>query len=81
MIMTTDVNIKQQIYQLIELIPVERLPTVQRFLVWLLQPTKTPPRLSTAPIYQVHQYAVDTGIPDLAEHHDHYLYGVSQDNE
>ena len=30
---------------------------------------------STAPIYRVHKYAVDTGIPDLAQNLDHYLYG------
>ena len=26
----------------------------------------------------VDQIAIETGIQDLAEHHDHYLYGVSK---
>jgi predicted HTH domain antitoxin len=30
------------------------------------------------PIYQISQYAVDTGIPDLAVQHDHYLYGTDK---
>jgi hypothetical protein len=79
--MTTDVNIKQQIYQLIELIPVERLPAVLGFLRRLSQPMTPPPPPSAAPIYQVHRYAVDTGIPDLAENHDHYLYSVNHADE
>ncbi|MBM4136924.1 MAG: hypothetical protein FJ241_08865 [Nitrospira sp.] len=28
------------------------------------------------PLLLVDEFAVDTGIPDLAEQHDHYLYGV-----
>ncbi len=27
-------------------------------------------------IFDFDQYAVDTGIPDLALNHDHYLYGL-----
>lgn len=28
-----------------------------------------------APIYQIHEHAVSTGIKDLANQHDYYLYG------
>jgi hypothetical protein len=79
--MATEVNIKQQIYQLIERLPVERLPSLYQFLTWLLQPTKPTPQSSTVPIYQVHQHAVETGVRDLAENHDHYLHGTSQNDE
>jgi len=29
------------------------------------------------PLFNLRNVAVETGIIDLAEHHDHYLYGVS----
>jgi hypothetical protein len=76
--MTTDTKIKQQIYQLIESLPAERLPKLLNFLKYLLQPDKSGSTTSVAPIYQVHHYAADTGIPDLAAQHDHYLYGVNK---
>lgn len=60
--------------------PIKRLSNLLRFLKYLLQPIQSSPPPSPAPIYQVHQYAVDTGIHDLAAHHDHYLYGVSKDD-
>ena len=28
------------------------------------------------PLFTLHELAVETGIKDLAQHHDHYLYGV-----
>jgi hypothetical protein len=36
----------------------------------LVTPTATVP-----PIYQLHEYAVDLGVDDLAQNIDHYLYG------
>lgn len=79
--MATDTKIKQQIYQIIESLPVERLPNLLRFLRYLLQSPGPIPPHHPAPIYQVHHHAVDTGIPDLAAQHDHYLYGVSKEME
>jgi hypothetical protein len=76
--MMTDTKIKQQIYQMIESLPVERLLDLLRFLKYLRQPVKSSPPSSLPPIYQIHQHAVDAGIPDLAAQHDHYLYGVSK---
>ena len=29
-------------------------------------------------LFDLRKVAVETGIKDLAEHHDHYLYGVSK---
>jgi len=78
--MTTDTKIKQQIYKIIESLPVERLPDLLRFLKYLMQPIKSSPPPMPPPIYQMHQHAIDTGIPDLAAQHDHYLYGVSKDD-
>lgn len=78
--MTTDTKIKQQIYQLVESLPGERLPDLLRFLKQLLQVTESKDAADTAPIFQIHQYAVDTGIPDLAAQHDHYLYGTDKND-
>lgn len=33
---------------------------------------------AVAPLYRVHSAAVRTGIPDLAQQHDHYLYGLDK---
>ncbi len=30
------------------------------------------------PLFDLKDIAVETGIKDLAEHHDHYLYGVTK---
>lgn len=76
--MTTETKIKKQIYQIIESLPVEQLPDLLRFLTQLLQRTKSETTAGPAPIYQIHQHAIDTGIPDLAAQHDHYLYAASK---
>jgi hypothetical protein len=73
--MATEPNVKEQIYQLIESLPAERLPDLLYFLDKLLQHAQS--EAVTAPIYQIHQHAVDTGVSDLAAQHDHYLYGTS----
>ncbi|RMF02208.1 MAG: hypothetical protein D6768_08845 [Chloroflexi bacterium] len=75
--MTTETNAKKQIYQIIESLPVERLPDLLHFLKQFLQLTKSEVN-DAAPIYQIYHHAVDTGIPDLAAQHDHYLYGMSK---
>jgi len=33
------------------------------------------------PLLDLEDIAIETGIPDLAQHHDHYLYGVPKKNE
>lgn len=33
---------------------------------------------SKDPLFDLRNIAVETGIKELAEHHDHYLYGVSK---
>lgn len=29
-----------------------------------------------SPLYTIHEHAISTGVADLAEEHDHYLYGT-----
>lgn len=78
--MTTETNVKKQIYQIIETLPVERLPDLLHFLKQFLQPSKSEQVPNIPPIYQIHHQAVDTGVPDLAAQHDRYLYGTSKDD-
>ena len=77
--LTTETNIKNQIYHIIESLPIERLPDLLHLLRKFLQPTtRSETNANVAPIYQIHHHAVDTGIPDLAAQHDHYLYGTNK---
>ena len=76
--MTTETNVKKQIYQIIEALPGERLPDLLRILKQFPYVTKSEATTETAPIYQIYQHAVDTGVPDLAAQHDHYLYGPNK---
>lgn len=78
--MTTETKLKQQIYQIIESLPVERLPELLRFLKQFLQRTTAEPTADAAPIYQIHHHAIDTGLSDLAAQHDHYLYGTDKND-
>lgn len=36
---------------------------------------------SQSPLYRLHEHAIDTGIPDLAQNLDHYLYGLPKVEE
>lgn len=76
--MTPETNIKKQIYQRMESLPVERWPDLLRFLHQFLQLTTPEATAKAAPIYQIHQHTVNTGVPDLAAQHDHYLYVTSK---
>ena len=46
-----------------------RLPERCRVLITIL------PDEQCAPLFDIDSLAAETGIPDLAEHLDHYLYG------
>jgi len=70
---------KEQIYRAIETLPEERLPELLHFLESLVETRETLPA-EAVPLYQVHRYAVSTGIPDLAHQHDHYLYSLEKRN-
>lgn len=42
------------------------------------EPVRPAPERTSAedPLLGIHELAVETGIKDLAQHHDHYLYGL-----
>ena len=78
--MGSEETTKQQIYQLIEDLPDEQLSDLLRFLEGLLKNTEATPATGIAPIYQIHREAISTGVPDLAEHHDCYLYSTRRND-
>jgi hypothetical protein len=59
---------KTEIHQVIDQLGPDQLAQLAEYLGRL---TGEP----VAPIYQIHEQAVSTGIRDLADQHDHYLYG------
>jgi hypothetical protein len=48
--------------------------TFESYLILL----KMKPKKRSNALTDVDKIAIETGIQDLAEHHDHYLYGVSK---
>jgi hypothetical protein len=62
---------REQIHQAIDTLRPEQL---EQLLEYVEQLTEEP----VAPLYSVHEYAISTGVSDLADQHDHYLYGVAK---
>ena len=62
---------KAQIYKIIDQLRPEQLAQLWDFVEHL---TATP---SEAALYHIHEDAVSTGIRDLADQHDRYLYSVN----
>ena len=56
------------LYQVIDRLNPEQLEELQAFLNQFQKPVPLP-------IYRIYEHAVDAEIDDLAENHDHYLYG------
>jgi hypothetical protein len=52
------------------------LPEGTRVRVEVTQSKTSTPKRSSDPITTIKDIAVRTGIPDLADQHDHYLYGL-----
>jgi len=58
---------KTQIYQAIDRLRPDQLARLWEYVQWLIQEP-------VAPLYRIHEQAIATGVADLAEQHDHYLY-------
>jgi len=74
-------NIQQQLYEEIESLPLEAQEKILKMVHFLkteiLPPVKAKTRKKAkASLMDLDLLAVDTGIPDLAAQHDHYLYGT-----
>jgi hypothetical protein len=75
----SSVKLAERICETIQRLPEEQLDQVLRF-VQDLEAAKEVDTSdeSIAPLYGVHAAAVNTGVSDLADQHDHYLYGVDK---
>ena len=70
--MTVAVPPRAQIHKIIDQLRPEQLAQLWEFVELL---TAKP---DEAPLYRIHEQAVSTGIRDMADQHDHYLYGVEK---
>lgn len=74
-------NVQQQVVKELEQVPPEAQETILRFIRFLknelrYQPKKAGERGGLHNLCDLDHIAIETGITDLAEQHDHYLYGV-----
>jgi hypothetical protein len=71
--MSLSVPTKTQIHQAINRLRPDQLAQLWEYVQWL---TSEP----VAPLYHIHEQAIATGVTDLADQHDHYLYGHDKRN-
>jgi hypothetical protein len=71
--MSVITEMRNQIQQAIDRLDLDQLG---QLLKYVQQLTEEP----TAPLYHIHEQAIATGVADLAEQHDRYLYGQEKDN-
>lgn len=72
--MTAVVPPRSEIHKAIDQLRPEQLAQLWEFIELLMAKT------DEAPLYRIHEHAVATGIRDLADQHDRYLYGVERRN-
>lgn len=66
--MNDQAALKTHIHESIDQLQSEQLEQLWAYLEALLQHPD-------APLYRVYEQAIETGVRDLAERHDYYLYG------
>lgn len=79
--MHTQTKYKEEIIKELKDIPDEDIPKLLEIIHYLKTGMKESKRKEKVvkgkdPLFGLKDIAVETGIKDLAEHHDHYLYGV-----
>ncbi len=79
--MQTQTKYKDEIIKELQDMPVEDMPELLEIIHYLKtgmkeSKKKEKVRKGNDPLYGLRDIAVETGIKDFAEHHDHYLYGV-----
>ncbi len=70
--MVVSVPPRTQIHQAIDQLRPEQLAQLWEFVEQLTADT------DEAPLYRIYEQAVSTGIRDMADQHDHYLYGIEK---
>jgi hypothetical protein len=81
LIVTTETNVKKQIYKIIEAFPVEQLPVLLQTLKQLKQGHAVENAKDVAPNYELYHKALDTNIIDLAAQSDQPLYASDASGE
>ena len=81
--MNSQTKYKDEIIKELQDIPDEDMPKLLEIIYYLktgMKESKKQVRVAKSkdPLFDLRKVAVETGIKDLAEHHDHYLYGVSK---
>ena len=66
--MSVSVPTKNRILQAIDRLSPDQLAQLLEYVKGLSQEP-------VAPLYRIHEQAIATGVADLADQHDHYLYG------
>jgi len=65
---SVSVQAKAKISQALDGLDPEQLAQLWEYIQQLTQKP-------VAPLYRIHEQAISTGVKDLANRHDHYLYG------
>ena len=81
--MQTQIKYKNSIIEELKDIPDEDMPKLLEIIHYIktgLKESRKKVRVKKGkdPLFDLKDIAVETGIKDLAEHHDHYLYGVTK---
>lgn len=81
--MNPQTKYKDEIIKELQDIPDEDIPKLLEIVHYLktgMKESRKKVRVkkSKDPLFDLRKIAVETGIKELAEHHDHYLYGVSK---
>jgi len=67
----SSVHTKSQIHEVIDKLRPEQLAQLWEYVEELVHEP-------AAPLYNVHEQAIPTGVRDLADQHNHYLHGVTK---
>ena len=81
--MHLQIKYKEEIIKELENVPAENLPKLLEMVHYLKKcirksKKKVKTKKDRDPLYDLGSIAVKTGIKDLAENHDYYLYGVQK---
>ena len=81
--MSQQIKYKDEIMRELQDVPAKNMPKLLEIIHSLKTGIKKREKKATVkkrkdPLWDLKNIAVETGIKDIAEHHDHYLYGISK---
>lgn len=76
--MATNTSYERDILQELKDFPVEKLPLLLRLIRLLKEESLATSKATANALEDVDEFAIKTGISDLALHHDSYLYGLDR---